>query len=330
VSTRLARLVREAVDRVALDLSGRVVVTEAATGAYAVTPVLAALAGAERVHAWTRATRYGSVDEVRAQTEALAAQVGVAGRILISDSRSPADLAEADILTNSGHVRPIDAELVAALKPSAVVPLMFEAWEIQAGRIDLDLDALRARGIAVAGTNERHPSVDVFSYLGLMAVKALLDAGIPAYGTHLGLLCDNPFEDYIVAGLRGAGARSVTAAATVDDLRPDHPLDALVVSLRPHGGPVLDAAAVAALADRWPGLTIIQYWGDLDRDALARVALPFWPPNPPSAGHMAVLPSAVGPDPIVRLQAGGLKVGEVLLRPPHLRTAADLEFLDEL
>ena len=41
-------------------------------------------------------------------------------------------------------------------------------------------------------------------------------------------------------------------------------------------------------------------------------AVPVWPEAPPAPGHMAILPSAVGPEPIVRLQAGGLKVGEVL------------------
>ena len=65
---RLARLAREAVDTLGLDLRGRTVYTEAATGAYVVTPVLAALAGARRVTAMTRATPYGSVDDVIAQT----------------------------------------------------------------------------------------------------------------------------------------------------------------------------------------------------------------------------------------------------------------------
>jgi hypothetical protein len=45
---------------------------------------------------------------------------------------------------------------------------------------------------------------------------------------------------------------------------------------------------------------------------------------------MGVLPSDVGPEPIVRLQCGGLKVGQVLRLPPIMRTAADREFLDEV
>jgi len=39
-----------------------------------------------------------------------------------------------------------------------------------------------------------------------------------------------------------------------------------------------------------------------------------WPLSPPKPGHMGILPSAVGPEPIVRLQVAGLKVGESLSR----------------
>ena len=48
-----------AIERCQLDLAGQVVLTEAATGAYAVTPVLAALAGAQ-VYALAAATRYAT------------------------------------------------------------------------------------------------------------------------------------------------------------------------------------------------------------------------------------------------------------------------------
>jgi hypothetical protein len=326
---RLVRLMRRAVEECRLDLSGAVVLTEAATGPYAVTPVLAAMAGAADVVAWTRDTRYGSAAEVTRQTLALAEVAGVAGRITVTTTRRPEDISRADVVTNSGHVRPIDEAMVALMKPTAVVPLMFEAWEAEAGRSDLDIPALRSRGIAVAGTNERHPAVDVFSYLGLMAVKLLLDAGVPAYRSRIALLCDNPFLDFIVRGLTGAGAE-VTAAASLGELLAGPQPEALVVAMRPTGAPVLDPAEVKALAAHWPDCLVAQYWGDLDRDGLAEHRQPVWPAAAPGSGHMGVLPSAVGPDPIVRLQAGGLKVAEVLLRPAGRRSTEDLEFVDEL
>ncbi|MBG0563918.1 hypothetical protein [Actinoplanes aureus] len=326
---RLLRLMRRSVEETRLDLSGAVVLTEAATGPYVVTPVLAALGGAAEVIALTRDTRYGTAAEVRRQTLALAESAGVAGRITVTTERRPQDFARADVVTNSGHVRPIDQAMIDLLKPDAVVPLMFEAWEAEAGRSDLDLPALRKRGIAVAGTNERHPAVDVFSYLGLMAVKLLLDAGVPAYRSRIALLCDNPFRDFIKRGLTGVGARVTVAASLAELLRRPAP-DALLVSMRPTGAPVLGGAEMDELAARWPGCLVGQYWGDLDRDGLAGRGLPVWPASAPGAGHMGVLPSAVGPDPIVRLQTGGLKVAEVLLRPAAERTAADLGFVDEL
>lgn len=55
-----------------------------------------------------------------------------------------------------------------------------------------------------------------------------------------------------------------------------------------------------------------QFWGDMDRDAMDKIGVPYWPQNSPPPSHMGVLPSDIGPHAVVRLQAGGLKVGELL------------------
>jgi hypothetical protein len=317
---------REAVERCRLDLAGATVLTEAATGAYAVTPILAALAGAARVYALTRATPYGSVEDVTVRTRLLARLARVAGRIEVVTERSPALVAQADILTNSGHVRPIDAELIGWMKPTAVLPLMYEAWELREGEVDLR--ACRARGIQVAGTNERHPHLDVFGFLGLMGVKLLADAGVSAYGGRILLCCDNPFRPYLEQGLVAAGAE-VRAVARLQRAEPGA-CDAVLIALRPQTRPVVDARDAAWLADHMPGAVVAQFWGDLDRAALAAEGIPAWPPDPPAPGHMGMLPSGVGPESIVRLQAGGLKVAEVLRRRPGARTREDLEYLQWL
>jgi hypothetical protein len=325
--TRLVNLMRAAVERCRLDLTGAVVLTEAASGAYIVTPVLAALGGADRVYAFTRSTRYGSVEQIRAQTLALATLAGVDGRVEVIAEMTPAIVGQADIVTNSGHLRPLDAQLIEWMKPTAVIPLMFEAWEYREG--DLDLEAARRRGIPVAGTNERHPAVDVFSFLGIMAVKLLLDAGVAVYGSRVLVLCDNPFGPFIERGLTAGGA-TVELCAAPDSAQAAAGLDAVLVALHPGPAPVLGAREAATIAARWPGAVVAQYWGDLDRAALADAGVPCWPPEAPAPGHMAILPSGVGPEPIVRLQAGGLKVAEVLRRPPGERTPEDEEFLDVL
>jgi hypothetical protein len=312
---RLATLMRRAVERCRLDLSGRVVLTEAASGAYVVTPVLAAMAGARRVHAITRSTAHGTVEEVTAQTLELAAQCDVAERIEITTRKSLERVAEADIVTNSGHVRPLDAETISWMKPGAVVPLMYEAWEYRPA--DLDLNACQRRGIAVAGTNEQHPAVGVFPYLGLMAIRLLLDAGIAVQGSHLLVLCDNPFGPYLASGLRSAGAE-VALASDAAAAPSGAAYDAVVVALRPGGRLVIGGADAVLPARevvrRWPTAVVAQFWGDIDRDSLSAEDVPYWPLAPVPRGHMGILPSALGPEPVVRLQCGGLKVAELLTR----------------
>jgi hypothetical protein len=319
---RLVTLMQAAVGRLDLDLRGCSVVTEAATGAYGVTPILAALARADRVCALARDSAYGSSDAVAAYTHSLALFAGVERRIEVVESKRDAGLGDADIVTNSGHLRPLDVQTVGRMKRGAAIPLMYEAWELRPG--DVDLEACRRRGIRVGGTNERHPAVDVFSFLGLMAVKLLTDAGVSVYRGRLLLLCDNPFRVFIQRGLTAAGA-VVEAQARLSEGTVDERLDALVVALRPCGLPVLTASDIELLAEVAPGTVVAQLWGDFDRDALAVAGLPVWPDVPPRPGHMGILPSAVGPEPVVRLQAAGLKVGEVLCQDEP--SPADLEYV---
>lgn len=323
-TARLVRLMREAVARCRLDLRGTVVLTEAATGAYAVTPVLAALAGAARVVAVTRATAYGTVAEVTAATEALAAAAGVSGRIRVGTEKRPELFGAADVVTNSGHVRPIDARVVGLMRPGAVVPLMYERWELRPGEVDLA--ACAARGVRVAGTNERHPNVGVFEYLGAMAVKLLLDAGVAVHGSRVLVVCDNPFADFLCRGLSGAGA-AVELAAAVAPGSLNEQLDAILVATKPGTAPIGRAEA-ELIGTTAPGAVVAQYWGEIDRAALDAVGVAYCPAAAaaPAPGHMGVLPSAVGPEPIVRLQAGGLKVAEVLLRVAPV--SSDWEYVD--
>ncbi len=326
---RLVRLAEASVAAMRIDLGGAVVVTEAATGAYAVTPIIAALAGARRVYGFTRSTAHGSVADVVRQTNDLAVAAGVLDRIELRTDRPISVIDEADVVTNSGHVRPLDRAVISRMRPGAALPLMFESWEIQAGRFDLALDEAVARGIRVAGTNERHPLVDVFSYLGTMAVKLLFDTGTAVRNTRIVVACDNPFASYLVSGLAAAGAvvRSTTSVVDVD---PAFDPDYILVSLTPTGSPVIGSEDVRWIAGTWPATVVVQFWGDLDRASLGDAGVRFWPVQAPPAGHMAILPSQPGPEPVIRLQAGGLKVGSVLLKPPADRTPFDLEFLDEL
>ena len=311
------RQMRQAIDDLKLDLGGAIVLTEAANGPYVVTPIIPALAGAETVYAFTRNTRFGTADEVSGHTQGLARAAGCLGRLRVITELGQDVAGQADIVTNSGHLRPLSRERIGWLKAGAVIPLMYEAWEFRRG--DLDLDACRARGIPVAGTDEAHRAIGVRNYLGMAVVRQLLSCPVPVWGSRLLLLCDNPFAPHIAQTLRACGA-SVLVDGTLDPQRwrSDERFDAVVVAMRPRerkivgGGQAL--VEVGRVVEACPDGPVIQFWGDIDRQALAAAGVPYLPRRAPARGHMGGLLSELGTVPVIRLQAGGCKVGEVLWR----------------
>lgn len=308
---RLHLLMERAINATRLDLSGLTVLTEAATGAYATTAVVAAMAGAARVYALAKSSRHGSAAEVESEVLKLASCANVAQRVTVVRSIEPEILRAVDIVTNSGHLRPLNAWLLDRLPDRAVVALMFEAWEFR--HDDIDLAACIRRRIPVVGVNERHPAVDVFSFLGPLCVKQLHDCGLAVYGNRLALLCDNAFADWILQGLSAMGA-DVDLFTRCYEV-PSAAWDAVVIALRPTTGFNIAEADVRHLAAvSPPGAAVVQFWGDVDRAALTAHGLSAWPLVPPSPGHMGILLSAIGPDPIVRLQAGGLRGAELVFR----------------
>jgi hypothetical protein len=322
-SAQLLKIMRAALVRTGLDLSGLTILTEAATGAYCVTPVIAALANAVRVYALTRPSRHGSITEVKACTIGLATFAGVADRIEIIETIDNEVLARADIVTNSGHLRPLARSIISKLTQHCVIALMFETWEFRTS--DIDLAAAREYSIPIVGVNERHPAVDVFSYLGPLCVNMLHEAGVPVYGSRIALLCDNDFGSFIARSLTGHGA-DIRSFSDVATLERGH-WDAIVLALQPTAGPRIDALGAAHIARVAPTAILVQLWGDADRAAIAATGVSVWPPQAPAPGHMGVLLSAIGPEPIIRLQTGGLRAAEWVRRGKAIEAGGIAEIL---
>jgi hypothetical protein len=310
---RLVGLIRQTIRFFELDLAGLVVLTEAASGPYVVTPVIAALAGADRVIALTRASRYGTIEAVMVQTQALAELCGVI--VEIHADRTPTLFTAADIVTNLGFVRPLDAAAIAAMKPTGVIPLMCEGWEIRPG--DVDLAACARRGIPVASTNEDFPGLEVFAYSGWLALKMLFEAQIEAHKSRLAVVSSDKFGIVIADRLCRAGAD----ARLLPDLRVPAAelsgLDALIIAdytrddliVGPNGD--LSAAALAAVC---PEATLVQFAGRIDVAGLSAHGMTVFPGVELPGHRMAFTLAALGPRPVVELHAAGLKVGELAAR----------------
>jgi len=313
---RTAGLIAATIRTLGLDLSDLVVLTEAASGPFAVTPVISALAGARRTVAMTDDSRFATAQEVIRQTRALETLCGLSDAVEIVTGRNVDLFSEADIVTNLGFVRPIDAQAVAAMKPSAAVPLMCESWEYRGG--DVDLDACRARGIVVLGTNEDYPDLDVFSYSGPLCMKMLLAAGIELHKSTIMVVSSDKFGGVIEKALARTGA-AVSLAA---DLRSADSgqlgcADALVVAdytrletiIGPGGD--METADLAGLAGQ---VTVIQFAGLIDAAGLADEGIAVYPGLDLPARRMSMTLGVLGPRPVIELHAAGLKVGEAIAR----------------
>ena len=319
---RIEKLINDAIDTYDIDLSGLTVFTEAASGNYVVTPLIAALAGSDRVFAITRDSRYGKAVDVRDFTLGLAQKWGVGDRIEIVSDKTPSILSQVDIVTNLGFVRPIDKKVIAHLKPTAVLPLMWETWEFR--EADLDLAECRRVGIMVLGTNEREVGIDLFTYVGYLAVKLAFELEIEIYGSRVvvvgsGLFGENCVKafDKLEAHIKyvdlsaGASLETKSAKSTLRDV------DLIVLGEHPNSVCLIGSEGqmtVDELLALSPHVSIVHIAGNINREEVDNAAIPCLPQKSAAPGYMSVATDYLGPKPVVALHTAGLKVGEAMAR----------------
>jgi hypothetical protein len=314
-NARIARLLRDAVGKFTIAMRSRTILTEAGTNYFSVTPVLAALGGAEKVYALTRDSRYGRAEAIKSETMALAWQLGVAARIEILCDRKDPRLGEADIVTNLGFVRPIDRALLDRLKEAVVIPLMWETWEYR--KQDLDLGLCRERGIPVLGTNEHHPKLDTFRYVGQVALKLLQELDVEIVGSRIAVLGGGEFADRTVQTLESVGARcfALVAETLARSESEFADADALVVvehHIRQELIGEQGLISAKRLGQINPGLAIAHISGGVSQRDLEGARLEFLPRTIAPAGFMSASTAYVGPKPVIELHAAGLAVGQAM------------------
>ena len=302
----------------ALDLEGLVVLTEAATGPYALTAAIAARAGARRVLCVARSSRHGSAADAVCATRFAAQALGVEDR-LQPVCRDDARLAEADVVTNLGAMRPLDAALLARLRPGAAIALMWETWEHRPD--ELDLDACRRLGLPVLGTNERHPALRTLAYTGHLALKLLYELGLEGLGTRVALVGRGPLADEAAALLLACGALVTTLVPSeLGGARAEHVLagaDVLVLAENIERAPLVGPGGrmgAMELAATSPAIAVAHLAGGADRDALVAAGLCCAPATFAAPPHLSVSTDFLGPRPLIALHTPGLVIGAALAR----------------
>ena len=320
------RLIRRTIASTRLDLKGLRVLTEASVGYRRVTPVIAALAGADEVFAVGRDSVVFSRKQAEEQTAYFAELARVGARVKFLSTRLQAPLATVDVVTDLPGVRPIDESIVRNIAETAAVTLMRGTAHWRAG--DVDVATCRRHGIAVAGLDEE--AVGLHRYAPQAVLAALLDLGVEVTGATMVVVGDGPAVPYVVQALARLDARVLVAAPetagrvglyggekageTLGDEAVAGRLaeaDALVLcpasaDARTVGpGAPADAARLAAAA---PHLAVVGLDAENDLRALGAAGLRCRPAGGPG-GVFDLLPQAV-----IAQHAAGLKVAETMTR----------------
>ncbi len=325
----IARSIQRRIEACSLDLSGLVVATECANDAYATTAAAALAAGAKEVWAYGRDSSWATLQQSAADVQALALALGAkVERLHVVQSRQAIPWPNVDLVTNSGHLRPLDAEILSAIPSSAVIALMFEAWELRNG--DIDLDIARSRGISIFGVDEHHPACGSFEFVGALAVSEVMRQRWSLGDAKVAVISDNAFMGPVLRAMTAMGAQAIAVDPNPNRRSNSELQSHLRLSsdkILSGQGPAFDLAVVAttpaAVAEQSGQVAIapkalaelvaacgvygcIQLWGDIDRGSAEAKGVKFGPNDTPKPGHQAIAMNAAGYEATVRLQVGGL------------------------
>lgn len=327
---REVQLIREAIAAFELDLTGLTVFTEAATGYFRCTAAIALAAGAARVLAIAKSSHHGSIASARDAVTQLVRELGVERGLSLVDNAD--QIAEADIVTNTGFVRPITDDVVSRMRRDAVIPLMWETWEFRPA--DLDLRACLERDILVLGTNEDDPRLQTKVLVGVVAERLLQQAEVTIAGAAIVVLGGGVFGSSIGRRLDAMGARvSIRCAGPLDGdvahLRSAVPwrdlvdVSALVVADHESTHLLVGPAGELSVQDLVAAnsnLTVVHVSGLIDAPGIRAAGCRLMPGIIARAPRtMSLTTSYLGPHPVIQLHTAGLRVGQIMARERRRR-----------
>lgn len=329
---KIKKIICNSIKKTDLDLSGLTILTEAATGNWAYTPFIAALSGAT-VFCFTKNSKYGTTKEIICNFNTLSKFFGVQKKVHVYKKITKEIISKADIVTNSGLLRPIDKKFINSMKKTAVISLMWEPWEFR--EQDLDLVNCMKQGIAVLGVNEDNPILNIAKYNGKNILKILSANKISIKRKNIILVVENRIHSHVIKALISHGANLVLVSELMCDELNDfnvlvvHDLkspkimsflkkcDLVIINSAPLKKKIIGGKhglSISFLKKINPDIRILIYFGNVDYQGIKKAKLVCIPIKNPGLGHMPWTLDFLGPNPTIELNALGLKVGELLAK----------------
>ncbi len=314
--SRIEKLIRGSIEKLQLDLRDTTILTEAATGYYFVTPIIAAMSGANVITV-AKSSNYGTAEAAFENVKRISDYFSVSNKILFTKSLISADIYRSDIITNLGFVRHINKSFIDSMHEKAVISLFCEPWEVRPE--DIDLTYCKKKQVPVLGTNEDAPNLDVFKNTAPLILKMITETGLEIYKNNFILLSGDKFGDVIEISLlrNGANLKRINPASTKIDLNTFKRLDALIIADYTFNGTIIGQNGLInleKLKDSFPEAKIIHLSGNVSSKEIEQNKINYFPPKDGFAYRMSKTFSYLGPKPVIDLHTAGLKVGDLLFQ----------------
>ncbi len=126
-------------------------------------------------------------------------------------------LESADLITNSGFLRPLNQSKLKHIKDHTVISLMYESWELHAR--DIDIEYCKKRRIRVARTNESHEKLKVFEQIGHLATKMVFEAGYEIFNNNIIIWSSDLFGKTIYNTLRALRLKKIIRTCSFETVK---------------------------------------------------------------------------------------------------------------
>jgi len=307
------RVINGAVENLGVDLSGLTVLTEVGSGPYLFTPIIASRCGAETVYAWTFDSEYGLSSDIVQDCKRFCKEISISNIEFLENTVLTDHIAAADIITNSGFLRPLNSEKLKHCKKEVVIPLMYDKWEFRS--FDIDIDFCRINKIPVAGTWENHPSLKIFDAIGALGVKMILETKREVWGNNIFVWSDDNFGNVLSETFIKLGAHKVITSVDQNLLiNTLSEIDILFLANYYETSTFFRDIIPSYLVGQFDEIVIIHLFGSLDYIELSNKGLNIFPEKDGKESEMSLTLGYLGLNPIIKLQVAGLKVAECMAR----------------
>ncbi|UKB80672.1 hypothetical protein [Chryseobacterium sp. MEBOG07] len=319
ILNRIKKIITDSIGNLSLNLEGLNVLTEVGSGFFIFTPVIAKMAKAEKIFVVVNDTAYGKGEDIINELKEILKTWNIDDSNFFFSINSVPEhfLQEADIVTNSGHLRPLNESKLKHTKNTCVIPVMYEKWELRPS--DIDVDYCQQKGIKVAGTWENHPSVKIFDYCKHLMLKLIFDAGFEVKGNKIIIFGDDHYGTLLEKACRDLEAEKVILTRD-KDVVVENVSDADFIFFADYNNKqklltdsesLFDVKAIKELND---SVSIIHLAGEIDDEFVKENGINIFPDKKGYPQRMTETLAYLGPLPILMLQTAGLRVGECLLK----------------